>query len=86
MLLKPRGRSSESLGEYTLSNDYEQEHLPRRRTEHEHVRLGGPILGNFYCRSFHGIYDAFLVACELESSFANLIGLDRCTGCFETGL
>jgi hypothetical protein len=62
MLLKPRGRSSESLGEYTLSNDYEQEHRPRRRTEHEHVRLGGPILGNFYCRSFHGIYDAFLVA------------------------
>ena len=86
MLLKPRGRSSESLGEYTLSIDYEQEHRPPRRTEHEHVRLGVLHIGDFYCWSFHGIYDAFLVACELESSFANLIGLDRCTGCFETGL
>ena len=62
MLLKPRGRSSESLGEYTLSIDYEQEHRPRRRTEHEHVRLGVLHIGDFYCRSFHGIYDAFLVA------------------------
>ena len=62
MLLKPRGRSSESLGEYTLSIAYEHEHRPPRRTELLLVRLGGPILGNFYCRSFHGIYDAFLVA------------------------
>ena len=60
MLLKPRGRSSESLGEYTLSIDDEDEHRPPRRTEH--VGLAGPHIGDFYCWSFHGIYDAFLVA------------------------
>jgi len=48
MLLKPRGRSSESLSEYTLSTSTSG--------------WGSPILGVFYCWSFHGNYDAFLVA------------------------
>lgn len=62
ILLKPRGRSSESLGEYTLSIDYEHAHRRPRRTVQAHVGLAGPHIGDFYCWSFHGIYDAFLVA------------------------
>jgi hypothetical protein len=52
-LLKPRGRSSEALSEYI-------EYI--LSIEHEHVRLGVPPIGGFYCWSFHGNYDAFLVA------------------------
>jgi hypothetical protein len=58
MLLKPRGRSSEFLGEcteYTLSIDDEHEYGPPWRTEDEQVRLGVPHIGEFYFWSFHGI-------------------------------